>query len=269
MVLLVVGLLILIGISAIMYSRSVQQVEVLAILLFIVVFIGLVFWGLAGGVVGALLATAIYVALRYKAIQTLGWGALSGLVFTRALAYFVFGAVGGWANKQLESSLQKLELYDQIDDETGLFNARFFLQDTDLEMSRSRRYQTIFSVGVVGVPVSVLEDLSRRQRSGILKELGRLLRDSVRTVDRAFHGRDRSIHRLGVVLPETAKQGAEVFTGRLAASIRSYLSGRGVDVPQQLSHQALSFPDDETDIVALREAFEAIDRAEHPEEIAS
>lgn len=265
-ILLVLGLLILIGIGAVMFVRSVQTVEVIGVLLFIIVFIGLVFWGLPGGLIGAGIAILSYVGIRYQGIQTFGWGELSGFILTRSLSYLVFGAIGGWANQQLESSLQKLELYDQIDDETGLFNARFFLQDTDLEMSRSLRYQTIFSIAIVEIEVDALEALSRRQRAGVLKELGRQLRDSVRTVDRAFHGRDRNTHRLGVVLPETARQGAEIFTSRLASSIREYLSAKGIDVPKELPHRALSFPDDESDIVAVREGFEAIDRAEHPDE---
>src|SRR6266480_4906459 len=94
------------------------------------------------------------------------------------VAFVAFGAIGGLANQQLRSSLTKLDLYDQIDDDTGLFNARYFLQDTDLEMSRARRYQTIFSVTVVDVPAEALDSMGRRRRRAALRQLGRLLADS-------------------------------------------------------------------------------------------
>lgn len=267
LVLLGVGLAFLLAIAGIMYVRSVQTDEVIGVVLFIVVFIGLVFWGVGGGAVAAILASAVYVAIRYPAIQTLGWAEMGGLVATRVGAYLLFGLLGGWANRQLEASLTKLELYDQIDDATGLMNARFFLQDTDLEISRSGRYQTVFGVAVVDIPAPALEPLSRRQRTGLLREVGRLLRDSVRTVDRAVHARDKSRHRIAVVLPETGKEGARIFTDRLSEQLAGYLKDRGVSIPKgRLDSAALAYPGDEDALTNLRREFAEIDRAEHPEE---
>lgn len=267
LILLGFGLAFLLAIAGIMYVRSVQTDEVIGVLLFILVFIGLVFWGVGGGAVAAVLASAVYVAIRYSAIQTLGWGEMSGLIATRVGAYLLFGFLGGWANRQLEASLTKLELYDQVDDATGLLNARFFLQDTDLEISRSGRYQTVFGVALVDIPASALEPLSRRQRSGLLKEVGRTLKDSVRTVDRAVHGRDKDRHRIAVVLPETGKEGARIFTERLSEQLARYLQGRGVTIAGgRLESAALAYPGDEEALGNLRREFADIDRAEHPEE---
>ena len=36
----------------------------------------------------------------------------------RAAAYLIFGTIGGWSMQVLEGSLIKLELYDEVDDET-------------------------------------------------------------------------------------------------------------------------------------------------------
>jgi diguanylate cyclase (GGDEF)-like protein len=259
------GLLVLLITAAVMYVRRVDPVEVAGTLLFIPVFVCFIFWNARGGVLAAIAAVVIYTLLRYPAIEAVGADRFLGLIASRSVAFLAFGLVGGWANKQLESSLSKLELYDQIDDSTGLFNARFFVQDVELELSRADRYQSIFSVALVDIPASLLDDLGRRQREKSLKELGRLLRDSVRTVDRAVHAGHGDAHRIAVVLPETAREGANVFTTRLADKVGQYLASKRARLEGPLSHRALTFPDDQADIEALREEFASIDRTEHPE----
>src|SRR5438270_302451 len=168
--LMLVGGLLLLGITAaVNYVRRVETAEVVAILLFIPIFVAFVFWDWKGGLIAAALATVGYIALRYPAIEAIGAGRFTGLIFSRSVAFFAFGAIGGLANQQLRGSLTKLDLYDQIDDATGLFNARYFLQDTDLEMSRARRYQTIFSIAVVDVPAAGLDGMGWRKRRNALR----------------------------------------------------------------------------------------------------
>jgi GGDEF domain-containing protein len=264
--LLLVGLAVLAVIAAVMFVRRVDTVEVVATLFFMVVLAACVFWKVQGGLTAGIVAALAYASLRYPAIQAVGIDRFLGLIVSRAVAYVAFGALGGWAMDTLEASLTKLELYDQIDDETGLYNARFFVQDTDLEMSRSRRYRTIFSVTVADIPKNAVEGLARRQRTGALRSLGRLIADSVRTVDRAVHGSDGGNHRLAVVLPETGKQGAQIFADRFVERVAQYLSGRGAAIsPDAIGRLALSFPDDERAVQSLRAEFAAIDRWEHPE----
>jgi len=265
--LMLVGGLLLLGITAaVNYVRRVETAEVAAILFFIPIFIGFVFWDWKGGIIAAALATVGYILLRRPAIEAIGAGRYTALIFSRAIAFFAFGAIGGLANQQLRSSLTKLDLYDQIDDETGLFNARYFLQDTDLEMSRARRYQTLFSVSAVDFPGAALDNLGWRRRRNTLGQLGQLLADSVRTVDRAVHAHDGDRHRILVVLPETAAEGAQVFTDRLATRIAAFLGQRGATVDETaISRNAITFPGDEVALQRLREEFADIERREHPE----
>ncbi len=261
------GLLVLLLTAGVMLIRRVETVEVLGTLLFVPVFIGLVFWNLKGGLIAAVLAAAAYAALRYPAIEAVGLERFSGLILSRSVAYVAFGLIGGWANSQLASSLTKLELYDQIDDATGLFNARFFVQDTDLELSRSKRYQTIFSVVEVSFPNAGLDGLSRRHRATLQRDLGRLLQEAVRTVDRAVHGFDGERDRFAVVLPETGREGASIFVERLAERIARFLAERKFHVSEgDIGRRSVTFPDDgEEGIEALRAEFREIDRFEHPE----
>ena len=267
--LLAAGLGVLILLAALAYIGQVDPdpVEIEGTLLFIPVFIAFVFWDIAGGVVGALLAAAAFAALRYDAAKVIGYQVFTIQVMSKGIFYLAFGVIGGWANKQMKLSLRKLELFDQIDDSTGLFNARFFMQDSDLELSRSTRYQTIFSVVVVDIPSEPLAKLAKRHRSTTLKLLGGLLADSVRTVDRAVHGEGAEYHKLAVLLPETGREGVTVFGKRLAGKVAEFLSSRGVPIAaSDVKHRVFTLPDDQEGLAALRREFAEIDRAEHPEE---
>ena len=266
--LLAAGLAILVVTALIMLVRKVETAEVVATLLFIPIFIAFVFWGVRGGLVAALLAAGVYLLLRYPAIEAVGAGRFVGLILSRSFAYLAFGLIGGWANEQLQGSLTKLELYDQIDDASSLYNARFFLQDTDLEMSRSKRYQTIFSVALVDVPAAEFESHAKQKK--IVRELAGLLKDSVRTVDRAVHGQSGTHHRFAVVLPETGPEGARIFAERLADNMASFLNNRGIAVRRDdIQALAATFPDDEPALATVREGFAEIDRHEHPEAAAA
>lgn len=266
--LLLAGLAVLLLTAGVMYMRRVETVEVLGTLLFIPVFIALVFYDWRGGLIAGALAGLAYAALRFPAIEAVGADRFLGLILSRSFAYLAFGAIGGWANAQLAGSLNKLELYDQIDDRTGLYNARFFVQDTELEMSRSKRYQTIFSVVRVTFPAEGMQSLPRRQRVGIRRDLGRMLKEAVRTMDRPVHGFDGSRHNFAIVLPETGREGAAIFVNRLADRMYTFLTERKVRLSEDdLTRQAVTFPDDgEEAIEELRAEFRAIDAHEHPVE---
>ena len=152
-------------IAVVMYARRVETVEVVAVLLFLPVFAALLVWDAVGGTIAGIVAAGVYVALRWSAIHAVGFGRFQGLVASRVVGLIAFGVAGGLANHQLRASLTKLDLYDQVDDATGLYNARFLIQEADLEMARSSRYKTVFSISVVDVPAARLEGLSRRNRA--------------------------------------------------------------------------------------------------------
>jgi GGDEF domain-containing protein len=263
---LAAGLGVLLLIAGVMFARSVDTVEVVAVLLFIPVFLAFTFGHVLGGLVGGLLATAVYAVLRNPAIDAIGGGRFASILAGRGVGYVAFGLLGGWASQQLERSLEKLDVYDQVDDDTGLFNARFLVQDTDLEMARAGRYKTFFSVCLVEVPAGPLDALPRRKRAGLLTDLGSQLRDAVRSVDRAVHARDGSVHRFAVICPETGVEGARVFTDRLAERLGAFIRSRGVALPEgELVSVACTFPGDDDRMRSIREQFAAIDRSEHPE----
>jgi len=262
--LVLTGVAVLGVVALAMYARRVDGVEVVATLLFLPIFLAFVYRGVVGGVVAAVAATAIYTALRYPAIEAVGADEFTGLIASRAAAYLIFGALGGWATQVLEGSLEKLELYDEIDDETGLYNARHLLHQTDLEMARARRYQTLFSVVVLDVPSAPLNALKARQRRLLLRDLGRQLGEGVRTVDHVVHAHEGDLHRLVAILPETSLEGAEVFRGRFDERIRAFLADRGAPIAgDEVRARAMTFPGDEEGMESLRAEFQRIDAAQH------
>jgi GGDEF domain-containing protein len=262
--LVVTGLVDLAVEALVMYARRVDGVEVAATLLFVPIFLAFVFRGVVGGVVAAVAASVAYAALRQPAIDAVGMGEYAGLLTSRTLAYLTFGAIGGWSTQVLEGSLDKLELYDEIDDETGLHNARHLLNQIDLELARARRYRTFFSLVILDVPAASLHALGARQRRAALRDLGRPLGVGVRTVDHVVHPRDGDTHRFVAILPETSLEGAEVFRARFDERIRAFLADRGAAIEgAPVLARALTFPGDDDGVEALRVEAQRIDAAQH------
>jgi GGDEF domain-containing protein len=258
------GLAVLAIVAVVMYARRVDGIEVAATLLFVPIFVAFVFRGVVGGVVAAVAAIGIYAALRYPAIDAVGIGEFTGLIISRAAAYLIFGSIGGWSMQVLEGSLIKLELYDEVDDETGLFNPRHLLHQLDLESARARRYQTLFSVVLMELPAAPFAALKARERRSVLRDLGRLLGEGVRNVDHVVHARDGDVHRFAIVLPETAHEGAEIFRGRFDQRVRGYLGDRGVAIDvDQLPARALTIPGDDDAIAVVQADFARLDAAQH------
>jgi predicted signal transduction protein with EAL and GGDEF domain len=258
------GLGILSVVTIIMYVRSVDTVEVVATLLFVPIFLGFLFFRVPGGLIAAVGASVVYVVLRLPAIEAVGFAEFAGLIMSRCFAYLVFGLLGGWSNQVLEDSLDKLELYDEIDDATGLFNARAFIQDTELEVARAARYETLFSISVVDLPVGPIAALGRRRHDAILRGLGRRLADSVRNVDRVAHARDDSSRIFAAILPETSARGGEMLSERLADAVHGFLVSQGVEIERaKVSHRTITVPGDEEALSALRRQFAEIDAHQH------
>lgn len=248
---LVVGLL----------ARSVDHVEVIGTLLFVPVFLAFMYFGVAGGAVAGVAAVVAYVVLRLDAIEAVGFGEFAGTVITRSLGYLLFGVAGGWASATLAESLDKLDLYDQIDDDTGVHNARFLISDVGLEQARSDRYQTVFSVAFAEFPSVEIDALGGRRRRALLRELGSRLEAGIRTIDRVAHATDGRRHHVAVVLPETAAEGVAVFQARLESALRTFLEAHDLDVP--VTGEACTVPGSEDAVQRRLEHWRAIDSLEH------
>lgn len=252
--------LILIGIVALVaLSRGVDPVEVSGTLLFIPVFVGFLLFGIKGGLVMAALAALGYVALRIPAISLVGFGAMAGQFTARTLGYLGFAAGGGWALGQIRTTLERLELRDDLDDETGLGNARSVIEAVDLERARADRYLKVFSVVAADFTVPDWAELPLRKQRTILKDLGTKLEAAVRASDHAAHTRKGDHHIIGLVLPETATEGARIVAENLKQQL-----GRLIAVTEPRVATA-TYPGEESSLQTILELFTEIDRSQRQE----
>ncbi|HUO47115.1 MAG TPA: hypothetical protein VM470_09840 [Acidimicrobiia bacterium] len=256
--LLLSGLVLIASVALIALIRGVDRVEVVATLLFIPIFAGFMLYSVPGGLVAALIAGLVYVLLRLPAIELVGLAALSGHMTTRLIGYLVFGIGGGWAFSQVRSSIDKLALYDDIDDETGLGNARSFLHLTDVERARADRYHKVFSV--VAADFAAWDDLPTRRKRTQMRGLGTRLAAGVRTSDHPSHGRSGTRHVIGIVLPETSLQGAQI----VSESLRDQLVlATGSDDIRVIT---ATYPGSEAAMARIVDLFTEIDRKSRPGE---
>lgn len=257
---LVVGLMIIGLIVMFNFYRRVDTTEVIGVMLFAPVFVALVLWGFKGGVAAGVAAAGVYLAMRYPAIRAVDEPWFIWTLVGRSAAFVVFGIVGGWGTRQMATSLTKLELYDQIDDSTGLYNARFFGQELDVEMAKMQRYQGIFSVAVVEIPKAALAEFPGRKKASMMKTVGTVIKRSIRPMDRVVHATSKDLHIIAAILPETPQSGARIFVDRLADGLAQQLGLEGSMLPRK----SLAYPDDEERIKELRMTMAGIDRLEHP-----
>lgn len=218
-----------------MLIRQVDPIEIVATALFVPIFVGAVLFGLRGGAIPALVATVVYLILRYPAIRLVGLGPLFGLVLGRAVGFLAFGIVGGWAAGVVGESLTKLALFDEIDDATRLHNARSLVAVLDRERSRVTRYSAVFSV--VHASFAARERMTRSVRAR-LRALGTKVAASVRVSDHAAHFSADHRSHLVIVLPDTSAAGALTVAVNLEEALRSW----GAD---DLTVEPVTLPGDE------------------------
>lgn len=257
--LLLISGLILIGVVALVaLVRRVDPIEVAATFLFVPVFAGFLFFGAVGGLVTGLLAGVAYVVLRWPSIEMIGLGPLLGQLGARLVGYLGFGLGGGWAVQQIRGTLEKLELHDEIDDETGLGNARSVLETADVERARADRYQKVFSLVAVDFIAPKWDELSGRRQRAALREFGTKLAAGVRSSDHVAHARRGDHHIVGLVLPETAVEGARIVADNLRRQLAAIVGS------DELRVIMATHPMEADNVQKILSLFREIDRSQRP-----
>jgi GGDEF domain-containing protein len=254
-VVLACGIVILLGLAALLYFTRVDPIEVWAVLFYLPVFVGFMIRGLVGGASTGVIAAVAYVAIRYPSLNAIQGRDLLSLLLARALGYVAFGAIGGWASAELGGSIRKLNRYDAVDDDTGLLNARQFVLEVERQMERAQRYGTTFSMAVSEIDFGSGSATSRRQLRAQLLRLGQVVSASVRQVDASAHTSDGTLHRFGILLPDTAGEGAAIFAARLARGLQAAVVDPG-EIP---TVSAASFAEDPEFVKQVVSVFRADD----------
>lgn len=252
--LLLAGLIVLGLVAITMILRGVDPVEVTATLFFAPIFVAFLFFGWPAGLLTGVAAAAGYVAMRWSAIELVGFPALSGLVFSRVVGFCAFGGIGGWAAGRLRQTLDKMALYDAVDDATGLGNARAAIDAVVRERGRADRYHSVVSVVTARFPLLG----TRRRMSAGLARLGAELAGGVRTSDHVAHMASGDRHLVVVVLPETGGEGAAVVAENLAGRIASALG-------TQAETAVMVHPDHPEPLDELVDELREVDARERPQ----
>lgn len=211
------GIALIAAIALTAFVRGVDNVEIVATLMYAPILAAFLSFGLSAGVIGGLAAAGVYIGLRLPAIDLVGLAPIAGTLVSRVVGYVAFGALGGWSADQLRVALDRYELIDEVDPSSGIGNARSVLNALEREAHRANRYATPFSV-----VTSSFNGLGTDRRSRAkLRELGTKVGMSVRASDLAAHVRSETgLDRVIVVLPETAAMGAETVRSNLDSLVR-------------------------------------------------
>ncbi|MBW3665371.1 MAG: diguanylate cyclase [Actinobacteria bacterium] len=241
------GTALIAGVALSAWLRGADLVEVGAIGLFLPVLVGLGYGRVRGGVATAVAVSAVYVITRFATLPAeLSAREFIGAAVVRILLYVGLGLFGGWANEMLEHSLRKLELYDEIDDDTGVGNTRGLLIVADRELSRAQRYGSVFSLTILHLRRELFEGVSERQGLRALRHLAQTLDATVRTTDLVNRVPLPDREDLVIVLPETGREGARIFLERLVPNARAMLVDLGLPATNgEVSGTSISYPDDE------------------------
>lgn len=229
-----------------------QSAEVTAQLLLIVVLAGALHWGRNGGFLAALLAIAVYVAMRVPLLQSQGLStAVVTLLITRAATYALVGIVGGELAGRIKYLFAKLSSDTLIDPHTGVYSARYAADAIASGLGQWQRYQTQYSIVVMTLPPAVFAALKASRARQLLRQVAGHLRNDIRMVDDLAVGETGTFF---VLLPRTDATGAAVVAERLSRGLCELLGAREDAVGARVLCA-------ETDAPALRKLVETLNPA--------
>jgi len=159
----------------------------------------------------------------------------------------LLGSLADYAAIAIENARNFLRVQELTvtDDVTSLYNSRHLHDMLTAEYERSRRYELTFSIIFFDLDhfKTVNDRFGHLCGSKLLKEVGDLVRNSLRTVDiPTRYGGDEFV----IILPQTPKEQALHVTRRLRLALneRVFLTSEGLEVRVTASFGVSNFPDD-------------------------
>jgi GGDEF domain-containing protein len=192
-----------------------------------------------------------YGVARLPAVDVVGSPSVARLITLRGASFFAFGVLGSYALKRFRGAIKIASFGHHLDHETGCASTRQIFGDLDIEIARSQRYGTAFSVVVFDIASTSLASLKSTVRAQALSQLGTILRSTARTTDRIGVVDVPNNRRIFAILAETPKSGAEAFAKRIGDRVADLWLGKGGALPTERA-QAYSFTDQPNEVRRLR-----------------
>lgn len=225
--------------------------DLVAQVLLLAVLFAAVHWGRNGGFVAALIASVGFVALMVLA-EPRATADASNLVTvsTRVLSFGLVGIVGGELCGRVRVVFERLAGSSSIDEWSQVFNQRFITRAFESSRGQFQRYQTPYSVLVIGLAPTVLSELRPSKQRAIIRGIAGYIRSDIRLVDEAGRLDDG---RFLVLLPHTSRAGALVVADRLHTGVCNIAGTRA----ESVTVEVLGAPEDAEDLVALHATLSA------------
>lgn len=196
--------------------------EVAAQLLLVIVLAGALYAGRSGGFIAALLAIAVYVAMRLPLLESQGFTpALLRLLAIRSGSYAIVGVVGGDLWGRVKYLFARLENNAMLDPESGVYSARFAASAIASGIGHWQRYQTPFSIVRMTIAPAALP-LRTSPRRRLLRRAAGHISGDIRVVD---HVAAEATGIFLVILPRTGSAGARTAAVRLTDGVRAIVGG--------------------------------------------
>ncbi|MCL2761243.1 MAG: sensor domain-containing diguanylate cyclase [Desulfuromonadales bacterium] len=149
-------------------------------------------------------------------------------------------------------SKEKVENLVITDDLTGLYNSRYFYEQIEYEIERSKRSN--FPLSLIFFDLDnfkkVNDSYGHLVGSRFLKEIGIVVQQNIRKTDKASrYGGDEFV----LILPETDKKGAVILANKLCNAVREFTFdiGKLEHIGLTASFGIATFPDDADSIIDL------------------
>ena len=114
-----------------------------------------------------------------------------------------------------------------------------FARVLDLELKRAERYRIFISMIVFDL--SLVKEVTNGGTESVIDGTVELIRKNIREIDNVIA---MSGCRVGLLFPETPRQGAEIVSKRLTELIRTYISGLvKSDLGELIPLEMVSYPD--------------------------
>jgi len=142
-------------------------------------------------------------------------------------------------------ALEKIQQLVITDDLTGLFNSRYFFEQIEYEVERSKRYNSPLSLVFLDLDhfKNVNDTYGHLTGSRLLAEVGSVVSEHIRKTDKAArYGGDEFV----IILPQTEKSGAFAFALKLHSELnkKTFYSNDGAHLTVSGSFGVASFPAD-------------------------